>query len=215
MELERGQPLPVAPLARPGAAKRAPVRTALRNATNGRHMRMHGLEPFQKILDQRLLLDDYLRLLQSLFDYHSAVTAAAARFGWTTLSSSTQRLTLLQADIRSLGGIAGRQSSHLELGSPEEALGALYAAEGSMLGGRVIAGQLDYLFGSTSQGRSFFVGSKDDGLSWRKLLAVLESRCAVSPELDRAIYGALFSFELFERCMITSVGVLSAFSTTR
>lgn len=204
MSLERGQ-VPAAGLATPGAVQRAPVRTALRNATHARHMRMHGLEPFQAILDKRFPLGDYLRLLKSLLEYHSAVADSGSRFGWTNLSSCTQRLAFLRADIRSLGGVTRQQSRHLNLGSPEETLGALYAAEGSMLGGRVIAVQLDYLFGSTSQGRSFFIGSKDDGLNWRKLLAVLECRCAAAPELDQAINGALFSFDLFERCVITSV----------
>jgi heme oxygenase len=171
---------------------------------------MHGLEAFQSILEERLPLNDYLKLLLSLLDYHSTMTAAASQFGWTNLCSGTRRVALLHADIRSVGGFARNQSRQWKPGSPEEALGALYAAEGSMLGGRVIAGQLDYLFGSALLGRSFFVGHKDDALSWRRLLATLEARCAGSREVERAIKGALFSFELFERCLITSFPTRSA-----
>lgn len=72
-----------------------------------------------------------------------------------------------------------------------------------MLGGRVIAGQLDYLFGTASKGRSFFVGSPDDGANWPNLLAVLELSCAAPADLERAASGARLSFELFEDCVMS------------
>ncbi len=183
------------------AARRAPVRAALRAATHGVHMRMHELEPFRAISDARLPLEEYLRLLQSLLAYHSAIATVAAQFGWSHLSSGARRLPLLRADLRTLAGSNLRQAVEWKPGTPEEVLGALYAAEGSMLGGRVIAGRLDYLFGSSSKGRSYFIGSPDDGASWRNLLAVLELSCASAAGLERATSGALLSFELFEQCV--------------
>lgn len=193
-----GSPKPAA-LATAHATQQAPVRAALRNATHAIHMRMHGLEQFQDIANARLPLDDYLQLLQSLLAYHSAISVGAARFGLAGLSSGARRLGLLSADIRSLGGVPLEQRVDWQPRTLEGALGGLYAAEGSMLGGRVIAGQLDYLFGATSPGRSFFIGTADDAANWRRLLALLELRCAASHDLQCTIEGALFSFELFEQ----------------
>jgi heme oxygenase len=164
-------------------------------------MRMHGLKPFNAILEARLPLEEYQRLLQALFLYHSAIAAAAAQFGLSDLSSATRRLALLEADMRSIGATALKRAVEWKPLAAEEVLGALYAAEGSMLGGRVIAGQLDYLFGSSPQGRRFFLGSRDDGADWRMLLAALELRCTAPHHLRRAAAGALQSFQLFEYCV--------------
>lgn len=193
-----------APIVTARAAQRAPVRAALRDATHEVHMRMHRLKPFRAILEARLPLQEYLGLLQSLGVYHSAIVTVAAQFGLSHLSSGVRRIPLLQADLLSLGGSELRQAVEWKPGSAEEVLGALYAAEGSILGGRVIAGQLDYLLGSYSTGRSFFVGSPDDGASWRNLLAVVEASCASAADLKRATMGALLGFELFEHCVTSS-----------
>ena len=71
-----------------------------------------------------------------------------------------------------------------------------------MVGGRVIAGQLDYIFGSAPDGRRFFIGSPGDRARWRTLLAALEEHCATAGAVDRAIGGALFAFDLFEQCVL-------------
>lgn len=70
-----------------------------------------------------------------------------------------------------------------------------------MLGGRVIAGQLDFLFGAGLDGRRFFSGSNEDGARWRNLLAVLEMRCAANGTLEQATVGAHCAFSLFEQCV--------------
>lgn len=202
MHLQLPSALPRAPGASARAAARAPVRAALRRSTLAVHDRMHGLEPFRAIAECRLSLDGYLPLIQSLLLFHSAIGAAAARSGWARLSSAPGRLALLEADLAALGGAAPSRLVDWQPCSPEEALGALYAAEGSMLGGRVIAAQLDYLFGSAQAGRRFFIGSPNDSAHWRELLSALEERCTTAPDLDRAIAGALLAFQLFEDCVV-------------
>ncbi len=183
------------------AAGHSPVRAALRTATHATHERMHRLEPFLAILDGRLYLDKYLPLIQSLLVYHSAIASAAAQCGLADLSNAESRLALLESDLRSVGGVPLRQSFGWQPATPELALGALYSAEGSMLGGRVIAAQLDYLFGSVSAGRQFFLGSRNDNANWRRLLSALEERCTTASALDETISGALFGFKLFGRCI--------------
>ena len=196
--------IPLAPdVSARAAAVRAPVRAALRRSTLAAHERMHSFEPFQSIAEGRLTLDRYLPLVQSLLLFHSAIGAAVAHSGWASISSAQVRRALLDDDLRALGGVALQQSVHWRPRSSEEALGALYAAEGSMLGGRVIARQLNFLFGSAERGRRFFIGSPSDSANWRKLLAVLEERCTAARALDRAIGGALVGFQLFEECLTT------------
>jgi heme oxygenase len=180
------------------------ARERLRRATDAAHQRLHSLEVFAAIADGTLTVDGYRGLLQSLFLFHSTVGAGAADYGWSALSSAPRRRALLQRDLRFFG-LAGPSVTAAWLPrSPHATLGALYAAEGSIFGGRVIAGQLDFLLGSSLDGRRFFVGFDGDGQRWGELLAVIETQCATKAALDQAIEGALFAFDLFEQCVVAS-----------
>lgn len=162
---------------------------------------MHHLDVFEAIADGSLTPARYGRLLQSLMVFHALVGAGAALAGCRSLSSAARRLVLLDSDLRSLGHAPPTPATAWRPRSRPAALGALYAAEGSMLGGRVIAGQLDFLFGAGLRGRRFFIGSKADGGRWRNLLAVLETECSADKPLAEAIDGASFAFGLFEQCV--------------
>lgn len=189
------------------------VRDRLRAATMGAHERAHGLDAFAAISNGTLTADRYRELLKSLLAFHAIIGFGAAAYGWSSLSSAPQRLALLQRDLLFMGGAAPPNAAAWTLRSQYAALGALYAAEGSMLGGRVIAGQLDFLFGAGVDGRRFFTGSKGDGTRWRTLLDVLKTRCRANGPLDEAIGGALFAFSLFEQCVVgqdTNCGVRGA-----
>lgn len=180
------------------------ARAALRLATNDTHQRMHGLKPFAQIAAGTLPIGQYRDLLQSLFVFHSAVGQVARNGGWLSLSSSETRLDLLRSDLAFLDRAVPTSIVDWQAGPGEAALGALYAAEGSMLGGRVIARQLDYLFGSQVEGRRFFVGCPDDRAKWACLIGVVEEACGHGRPLDLAISGALRTFEWFEQCISPS-----------
>jgi heme oxygenase len=178
------------------------VRAALRSATNAIHQRMHGLEPFAAIADGTLSVEHYPRLLQSLLLFHSTIGAAADRHGLSHLSCAAARTELLRSDLRHLGG--GMRPSLITWlpGSALETLGALYVAEGSMMGGPVIGRQLDYLFGDSLDARQFFLGAHDGWAGWRALITDLENQCATPAALDQAVRGALSAFTLFEQCVM-------------
>lgn len=178
------------------------VRVRLRDATDAAHQRMHGLEPFRAIAGGKLTAKRYRQLLQSLLLFHSAIGAAAKHHGWASLSSAPARTELLRSDLRGFGGGSRPALVPWQVHSPLEALGALYAAEGSLFGGRVIAAQLDYLFGSAREGRRFFIGTGDGAARWRTLLAALEDHCTEPRALDRATDGAHSAFDLFEKCVM-------------
>lgn len=162
---------------------------------------MHALAQFRGIEGGRLALRDYARLLQALFVYHASVAAAACAQGLAHLSSSARRLELLRLDLAHVGTEDPAHRAEPESRSPAALHGFLYVAEGSMLGGRVIARQLDYLLGSGADGRRFFAGSDEDRQSWPRLLAALRQACRGPADLDDMIRGAEESFGLFERCV--------------
>lgn len=161
---------------------------------------MHALAPFAAIEAGQLTRTGYGQLLCSLFQFHFAIAVAAERFGWSAFSSSGKRLELLITDLDDLG-VAPPESHRpvLRSRSPEEALGAIYVAEGSMIGGKLIAAQLDPLFGSEIGGRRFFTGrGQGDSIAWRRLIVLIEDRLAPAATLASAIAGALEAFDLFE-----------------
>lgn len=174
--------------------------TLLRNATHATHIRLHGLAQFQAIADGRLDRAAYADLLRSLHAYHTAIADAAVAGGLPHLSMSPHRRRLLEADLASLNASPSRKQLTWTAPSRDALYGALYVAEGSALGGRVIARQLDTLFGDAAEGRTFFRGVSDAGPRWRAFLGALAQACdeAAMPQL---IGGAEASFALFERCL--------------
>ena len=141
------------------------ARAALRQATDATHQRMHGLEPFAQISEGTLTISQYRQLLQSLFLFHSAVGQVARRGGWSVLSNSTQRLDLLRSDLAYLGGVLPVPDLTWQPGPREAVLGARYAAEGSMMGGRVIAPN-SINADSNQEGRRFFIGDNSHRSNW-------------------------------------------------
>jgi heme oxygenase len=171
---------------------------ALRTATHATHIRLHGLAQFRAIAEGRLDREHYAELLRSLHAYHTAIADAAEAGGLLHLSTSPRRRSLLEADLASLGAFPSAKRPTWTARSREALYGALYVAEGSALGGRVIARELDYLFGDAAEGRTFFRGASDTGPRWRAFLSALAQDCdeAAMPGL---IAGAQASFALFER----------------
>ena len=174
----------------------------LRQATGETHLRMHGLWPFVAIDRRKLMPVGYACLLRSLFLFHSAIAIAADRAGWGKVSSSARRLELLIADLDHLCVAMPPTIPEWSLGGPDPMLGAIYVAEGSMLGGKLIAPKLDYLLGAGDDGRRFFIGRPDgDSLQWRKIVGVVEEILTGERARQQAIDGALAAFDLFEVCV--------------
>jgi heme oxygenase len=162
---------------------------------------MHALPEFTAIEAGLLPLAHYGKLLSSLYRFHAAVGAAAEAGGLDNLSSAARRLPLLASDLATVG-LSSPAAAVTPRSRPcASLLGMLYVAEGSMLGGRVIAQQLDYLFGTTAEGRRFFLGTREDGRSWRRLVVMLDTMDPKGDSLAALIDGAEAAFALFERCV--------------
>ncbi len=172
----------------------------LREATHATHIRLHGLNQFQAIAEGLLDRTSYAALLRSLHAYHAVIASAAEAGGLLHLSTSPLRQSLLEADLAALGSAPSHDALTWTAPSREALYGAIYVAEGSALGGRVIARQLDYLFGDAAAGRTFFRGAGDTGPRWRAFLAALD-QASDEHAMPQLVAGAEASFALFERCV--------------
>ena len=178
----------------------ATVRSALRTATEEVHERLHHVRPFADIAAGRLGRAGYAALLGCLHRFHITLEAGCGD-AWGAAARSGDRIARLEADLDHLGAAPPPgPAPWCPPDAPGAALGCLYVAQGSTLGGRVIARQLDYLL-PDSRGRSFFAGGPEDGARWRALCALIEREGGIPAQRAAMIAGAEAAFALFERCL--------------
>ncbi len=180
------------------------ARAALRAATDAVHRRLHGLPGFMALAEGRLALPDYAALLRRMLGFHAALEARLDLVrGLDALGidlAARRRTHLLRADLDWLGASAGVPLAPLPtLRGPAEAMGALYVAEGSTLGGRQLAQALDGALPPGEAGRRFLLGhGARHGAMWRDFCAAIE-RCGAEPRARAAmIAGAAATFAAFE-----------------
>ncbi|QAY76138.1 biliverdin-producing heme oxygenase [Sphingosinicella sp. BN140058] len=161
-------------------------------------MRLHAAPAFADIAEGRLPRAGYAALLTALHRFHHLLDSACALL-WADAPRSPGRIPALEADLRHLGHAPVPPSAGWAPPTGRAAaLGCLYVAQGSTLGGRVIARQLDYLLPG-ADGRRFFAGEAADGTTWRALCAHLETEGRRN--LAAMIGGAEAAFTLFEHCL--------------
>lgn len=189
-----------------GAAPGHGARDALRTATEAAHLRLHALPAFQALAEGRLSRAGYAALLQRKLGFHAALEArlseAPSLVPFGVDLAARQRSHLLRADLAVLGvEVAASRASVPPFATAAAALGALYVAEGSTLGGRHLARALDAILPPGLDGRRFLLGHGErHGEMWRACCAAIE-RCGATPECRAAmVQGALDTFAAFEAC---------------
>jgi heme oxygenase len=190
--------------ARGEARERGGARAALRAATAEAHERLHHLPGFAALAAGRIGLADYARLLGRLLGFHEALEARLdqapplARFGIEL--AERRRAPLLRADLAWLGAPAAVAIAPLPpFASAAAALGALYVAEGSTLGGRELARALDPLLPAGEEGRRFLLGhGARHQTMWRACCAAVERGGAEPAARAAMIEAALATFAAFE-----------------
>lgn len=183
-------------------AGRSSARETLRLATSDVHERLHEAAPFRKIAEGALDIGGYAALLRSIFRFHAAVQPVLSGDPVTVPLNDGKRVEQLENDLLTLGsdGLgAGPEWTPGDGG--DSALGCLYVVQGSTIGGRVIYRQLDYLFGTSSKGRTFFAGSPGDRQRWAAVRALLEQGMSSPERLSGMVAGAQATFALFETCL--------------
>ena len=185
-------------LAGPGA------REALRIATDDAHRRLHDIPAFHALAEGRITRAAYAALLRRKLGFHAALEARLAEVpglaGFGIDLAARRRTHLLRADLAWLGAEAEAPPAPMPaFDSAAAALGGLYVAEGSTLGGRQLARALDGILPPGLDGRRFLLGHGErHGEMWRDCCAAIE-RCGEEPAARATmVQGAHATFAAFE-----------------
>jgi len=180
------------------------ARVALRAATEAAHLRLHAIPAFEALAEGRITRDEYAALLRRKLGFHAALEARLAEApplaGFGVDLAARRRSHLLRADLAWLGASDDAAPAPLpRYDTAAAALGALYVAEGSTLGGRQLARALDAILPPGADGRRFLLGHAErHGEMWRACCAAIE-RCGAEPgALPEMVRGALDTFAAFE-----------------
>lgn len=184
------------------------ARAHLRARTAQVHARLDRLPVFEPILAGRADWPGYLRLLVA---YHGFYTCARRNLhaGYRQLlalgvdAPDRDPVALLAADLLACGAtVVPDPGMEPAPATPAQAVGWVWVAEGSALGGRVIDRALDALFGARREGRRFFEPLSDSGLRWRHVCASMEDYGSHRDALESMAQGAQDAFACIERCLI-------------
>jgi heme oxygenase len=174
------------------------LRQALREATSDAHERLHLHAGFAAIQNGTIELAQYRALLFRLYGFYQPFEAAMA--------IAAERSTWLQDDLAAVT-VSGdtlatipRCSAFPRFDTPASKLGALYVVEGSTLGGRTLARNLDRLLGShVMAGRRFLVGrGSRTNAAWTAFLARLTAAGNTPTGRAEIVESAVTTFSIFE-----------------
>jgi heme oxygenase len=175
------------------------LRDVLRSATSKPHERLHRHEGLAAVAAGTIDRPAYTALLCRLYGFHHSFELAAQpipeRTRWLEIDLAT-----LGVDAAMLAGLP-RCTVFPAIASPDYLLGASYVVEGSALGGRGLARQLDGLLGTgIIAGRRFFSGhGTETGEVWRAYLARLSAASAATATRAAIVAGAVGTFMIFEQ----------------
>lgn len=175
------------------------LRDVLRSATRAIHERLHGHDGLAAVAAGMIDRATYIALLARLYGFHHPFELAAQQF--------PERTQCLQSDLATLGADAAmlaelpRCTAFPAIASSDCLLGARYVVEGSALGGRGLARQLNGLPGpDIVAGRRFFSGyGTETGTVWRTSLARLAAVSTATASRAASVAGAVATFTIFEQ----------------
>lgn len=144
-------------------------------------------------------LETYTTLLSRLYGFYRPFELAA--------QLEPERTRWLEIDLAALGVSHAMRENLPRCAtfplsfSPDHVIGARYVVEGSALGGRSLARQLDALLGmDVTAGRLFFSGhGSATGAVWREYLALLAAVSGSGHNRTAIIDGANATFATFEQ----------------
>ena len=196
-----------------GLSRPPGARDALRAATEAAHLRLHAIPVFQALAEGRLTRTAYAALLRRKLGFHMALEARLAQApslaGFGLDVAARRRTHLLRADLAWLGAAAEAPLAPLpRFVTAEAALGGLYVAEGSTLGGRQLARALDAILPPGEDGRRFLLGhGAQHGAMWRACCDAIEAAGAGPAARAAMTEGALATFAAFEAWFAEPVSI--------
>jgi heme oxygenase len=184
------------------------TRFLLRDTTSAIHEQIHRLAVFKLLEKGELTRPLYAALLLRFYGFFRPMEGRL-RKAWPLLEPGAPiwrpRSPLLLMDLEALGigqseaDCAPAASDLPEVRSAAATLGCLYVLQGSALGGRVLARQLDVLFAADSiSGRLFFAGDREwNALAWKSCCDALETYSTCPNRQTEIIEAAMKTFESF------------------
>lgn len=160
----------------------------LRTETRAAHDRIEAAFDLAGSLASRAA---YIDLLRRLHAFHRAFEAAAGpRLAGTAIGAYLGREALLRRDLAALGAEQDTDAPAFAYPGRPEALGAAYVVEGSMLGGVMIAREVERHLGlGPESGNSFFAGyGRDTARTWKAFCAELDQ--LADPATDDRVLAA-------------------------
>jgi heme oxygenase (biliverdin-IX-beta and delta-forming) len=176
------------------------ILTRLKEQTRARHERTEALLFADKLLTATLSREEYGQLLTIHYRFHQALETALdgqADFFADYDREARRKTPWLVADLEQAGLTLPETATQLfENWTGQQLLGAIYVAEGSTLGGRVIANALRQTPGLSGLTSRFFGGYGDQtGPRWKTVGTYLTQR-ANSLD-DEIVNGANQAFDYF------------------
>lgn len=173
----------------------SPALSALRRATAAVHSTLED----EAHIETRLAdVETRPQMVGAFYSFHAALEAGAHP-PISALARSfapRPRAAILAVDLAELGQAVERPALRLEPpSSTGVALGWVYVAEGSMLGGRIIRRRLAAA-GSDLRGLAFLDPYGDQtGERWRAFLTLLEQTCAEgTATIEQVVQGGMEAF---------------------
>ncbi|MEH6308609.1 biliverdin-producing heme oxygenase [Olivibacter sp. CPCC 100613] len=173
--------------------------TKIKEATKVPHQQLEGVvvRKLKTISSDK----DYAEFLKFFYMYFNAVERAIKPYITPAVLSDyheRRNSSFIRKDIESLGENTDNlpDVEVLAVGTVQEALGALYVLEGSIMGGSIIVKMLEKL--GITKGLSFFSGYGEQTQDkWRIFINILNEKAATPEQEELAIKAACRTFELF------------------
>ena len=188
------------------AAKARSVMAELRKATSDLHDKIDSDPRMSEYLQSTEGLARLLgRWYGFLRPYEQALSAAASSDKWTLFLSARRKTHLIVSDLKTFGVSVENLpccSALPDLQNEAQMFGSMYVTEGSTLGGRYIARQIEKTLGLIgNKGYSFFNGyGENTQLRWKEFGRVVEDRCL--EDCQEAMKAAVTTFECIHRWLV-------------
>lgn len=189
------------------------VRSLLRHSTHSHHARINRHPLLCKLTRPGLTRSTYARILGSYWSYFQVIEPAIERFLATCPGqfdyATRRKLPWLECDLSKFDtpapspNMTDQLQTLSRITEPGEAIGVLYAVEGSTLGGQVIARHLVQNLGiDQSTGARYFTGYGQETESrWQEFCSFAETIAASEKQIDLARRSAIRAFTATEQCL--------------
>lgn len=189
------------------------IMQALKEQTREAHNQVEEVSYSSNIMDGSLNLKQYTTIIVANYIFNNAVEDVA----YPLLESidmadrfeiaARRKTALLKADLSHLGvNVDSVDTFYAQMPSAEIALGYLYVAEGSTLGGAVIARALAKNKNLETVKTYNFYGCYGDnvGNMWKNFIIAMESSAPRLNNNEAILAGGRSAFDFFGKCLETA-----------